>query len=45
MQLLMIQKKTIRQKLRKMNLIGAPYQIIIRKKTEGDLFEFKEVRC
>ena len=26
-----------------MNLIGAPYQIIIGKKTEGDLIEFKEV--
>ena len=26
-----------------MNLIGAPYQIIIGKKTDGDLFEFKEI--
>ena len=26
-----------------MNLIGAPYQIIIGKQTEGDLLEFKEV--
>ena len=26
-----------------MNLIGAPYQIVIGKKTEGDLLEFKEV--
>ena len=26
-----------------MNLIGAPYQIIMGKKTEGDLFEFKEL--
>ena len=26
-----------------MNLIGAPFQIIIGKQTEGDLFEFKEV--
>ena len=25
-----------------MNLIGAPYQIIIGKKSEGDLLEFKE---
>ena len=25
-----------------MNLIGAPYQIIIGKKTEGDLLEFRE---
>ena len=30
-------------KIKKMNLIGAPYQIIIGKKTEGDLIEFKEV--
>ena len=26
-----------------MNLIGAPYQIIIGKKVEGDKLEFKEV--
>ena len=26
-----------------MNLIGSPYQIIIGKQTDGDLFEFKEV--
>ncbi len=26
-----------------MNLVGAPYQIVIGKKTEGDLLEFKEV--
>ena len=25
-----------------MNLIGAPYQIIIGKQTEGELLEFKE---
>ena len=25
-----------------MNLIGVPYQIVIGKKTEGDLLEFKE---
>ena len=30
-------------KIKKMNLIGAPYQIIIGKKTDGDLIEFKEV--
>ena len=30
-------------KIKKMNLIGAPYQIIIGKQTEGDLLEFKEV--
>ncbi len=29
-------------KMKKMNLIGAPYQIIIGKKTENDLLEFKE---
>ena len=29
-------------KIKKMNLIGAPYQIVIGKKTEGDLLEFKE---
>jgi prolyl-tRNA synthetase len=26
-----------------MNLIGAPYQIVLGKKTEGDLLEFKEL--
>tara|TARA_B100001115_G_C15843004_1_gene423309 strand:- start:2825 stop:3691 length:867 start_codon:yes stop_codon:yes gene_type:complete len=30
-------------KIKKMNLIGAPYQIIIGKKTDGDLIEFKEI--
>ena len=29
-------------KIKKSNLIGAPYQIIIGKKSEGDLIEFKE---
>ena len=29
--------------MKKMNLIGAPYQIIIGKQTGGDLIEFKEV--
>ena len=29
-------------KIKKMNLIGAPFQIIIGKQTEGDLIEFKE---
>ena len=28
-------------KIKKMNLIGAPYQIVIGKKSEGDLLEFK----
>ena len=26
-----------------MNLIGAPYQIIIGKQTDGELLEFKEI--
>ncbi len=30
-------------KIKKMNLIGAPYQIIIGKKSDGDLIEFKEI--
>ena len=30
-------------KIKKMNLIGVPYQIIIGKQSEGDLVEFKEV--
>ena len=29
-------------KIKKFNLIGIPYQIMIGKKSEGDLFEFKE---
>jgi prolyl-tRNA synthetase len=30
-------------KMKKFNLIGIPYQVIIGKKTEGDLFEFREI--
>jgi prolyl-tRNA synthetase len=30
-------------KIKKMNLIGAPYQIVIGKKSEDDLLEFKEL--
>ena len=30
-------------KLKKMNLIGAPFQIIIGKQTDGELLEFKEI--
>ena len=30
-------------KIKKFNLIGIPYQIMIGNKTEGDLFEFKEI--
>ena len=30
-------------KMKKFNLIGIPFQIIIGKKSEGDLLEFKEI--
>ena len=30
-------------KIKKMNLIGSPYQIIIGKQTDGNLLEFKEI--
>jgi prolyl-tRNA synthetase len=30
-------------KIKKMNLIGAPFQIIIGKQTDGELLEFKEI--
>ena len=30
-------------KIKKFNLIGIPYQILIGKRTEGDFFEFKEI--
>ena len=30
-------------KIKKFNLIGVPFQIMIGKKSEGDLFEFKEI--
>jgi len=35
--------ENLSSKIKKMNLIGAPYQIIIGKKTEGEILEFKEV--
>ena len=35
--------ENISAKIKKFNLIGVPYQLIIGKKTEGELFEFKEV--
>ena len=35
--------ENLSSKIKKMNLIGAPYQIIIGKQTEGDLLEFKEI--
>jgi prolyl-tRNA synthetase len=34
--------ENLSSKIKKFNLIGVPYQIIIGKKTEGDSFEFKE---
>ena len=33
----------ISTKIKKFNLIGVPYQIIIGKKTEVNTFEFKEI--
>ena len=35
--------ENIPSKIKKMNLIGAPYQVIIGKQTDGDLLEFKEI--
>ena len=35
--------ENISAKIKKFNLIGIPYQLILGNKTEGDLFEFKEV--
>ena len=35
--------ENLSSKIKKTNLIGAPYQIIIGKNTEGDLLEFKEI--
>ena len=34
--------ENLSSKIKKMNLIGAPYLIIIGKQAEGDLLEFKE---
>ena len=34
--------ENLSSKIKKMNLIGAPFQIIIGKQSEGDLIEFKE---
>ena len=36
-------EENISSKLKKFNLIGIPYQIIIGTKSEGDLLEFKEI--
>jgi prolyl-tRNA synthetase len=35
--------ENLSSKIKKFNLIGVPYQIIIGKKSEGDLLEFKEI--
>jgi prolyl-tRNA synthetase len=35
--------ENLSSKIKKFNLIGVPYQIIIGKKSKGDLFEFKEI--
>ena len=35
--------ENLSSKIKKMNFIGAPYQIIIGKKTEGEILEFQEV--
>ena len=35
--------ENLSSKIKKMNLIGTPYQIIIGKKSDGDLLEFKEI--
>ena len=35
--------ENLSSKIKKFNLIGVPYQIIIGKKSEGELFEFKEI--
>ena len=38
-----VSDENISAKIRKFNLIGIPYQLILGNKTEGDLFEFKEI--
>jgi len=35
--------ENLSSKIKKFNLIGAPYQIIIGKQSEGDMLEFKEI--
>ena len=35
--------ENLSSKIKKMNLIGSPYQIIIGNKTDGDLLEFQEI--
>ena len=34
--------ENLSSKIKKFNLIGVPYQIILGKKSQGDLFEFNE---
>ena len=36
-------EENLSSKIKKFNLIGVPYQIIIGKKSDGDLLEFKEI--
>jgi len=36
-------EENISAKIKKFNLIGIPYQLIIGNKTEGDLYEFREI--
>jgi prolyl-tRNA synthetase len=36
-------EENLSSKIKKFNLIGVPYQIIIGKKSEGDMLEFKEI--
>ena len=35
--------ENLSSKIKKFNLIGVPYQIILGKKSDGDLLEFKEI--
>ena len=35
--------ENLSSKIKKFNLIGVPYQIILGKKSEGDILEFKEI--
>ncbi len=39
----MIRTKNFSSKIKKFNLIGVPYQVILEKKSERDLIEFKEI--
>jgi prolyl-tRNA synthetase len=36
-------EENLSSKIKKFNLIGVPYQIIIGTKSEGDMLEFKEI--